>query len=104
MTNMNVSERRVLGNDFRKLPTFYQNVHPDFSIGGNMNCNTILGSDILLRASEVARRLNISRSLAYQLIQTGKIPVIRINHSVRVRMVDLEEFIQTHRSGCKERT
>jgi len=60
--------------------------------------------DRLLNAVEVARVLNISRALAYRLMQTGEIPVIRINHSVRVRMADLEEYIQIHRSYWKDRS
>jgi excisionase family DNA binding protein len=65
--------------------------------------NTSLAKvEILLRASDVASRLNISRSLAYRLIQSGEIPVIRINHAVRVRMVNLENFIQTLQSGWKD--
>jgi excisionase family DNA binding protein len=52
----------------------------------------------LLRASEVAKILNISRPLAYRLMQTGKIPTVRINSSVRVRLEDLEGFIQSNRT------
>ena len=47
----------------------------------------------LLRATEVASRLNISRALAYRLMQTGAMPTIRINRSVRVRAEDLESYI-----------
>lgn len=50
----------------------------------------------LLRANEVARVLNISRALAYRLMQTGKIPTVRINRSVRVRREDLESNIQNN--------
>jgi excisionase family DNA binding protein len=48
----------------------------------------------LLRANDVAKILNISRALAYRLIQEGKIPSVRFNTSVRVRQQDLERFIQ----------
>ena len=47
----------------------------------------------LLTASNVARMLNISKGAAYQLIQQGNIPCVRINRSVRVRQEDLDEFI-----------
>jgi excisionase family DNA binding protein len=47
----------------------------------------------LLRGSDVANILNISRSLAYQLIQRGEIPSIKIGRAVRVRSKDLEDFI-----------
>ena len=51
--------------------------------------------DVLLRASDVASRLNISRSLAYKLMQSGKIQTVKINRLIRVRPSDLEEFIQS---------
>ena len=69
-----------------------------------MIADTYVTINRLLNATEVARVLNISRALAYRLMQTGQMPVIRINHSVRVRMVDLEEYIQIHRSDMKVRS
>lgn len=52
----------------------------------------------LLRASDVARRLNISRSLAYQLMQSGEIPTVRIRSKiVRVYEPDLEQYILNSR-------
>jgi excisionase family DNA binding protein len=48
----------------------------------------------LLKATDIARILNISRALSYRLLQKGEIPVVRINHAVRVRPTDLEQFIQ----------
>ena len=60
--------------------------------------STIYENGQLLKASEVARILNISRSLVYNLIQTGKIPHIRINQSVRVRQDDLNKFIEGNRT------
>lgn len=56
-------------------------------------------SEPLVRVTEVARRLNISRSLAYRLVQQGDLPCIRINHSVRVRASDLDEYVAKHWSG-----
>jgi len=53
----------------------------------------------LLRANEVANRLNISRSLAYQLLQRGEIPTVRFGSSVRVRECDLDEYLTRHWSG-----
>lgn len=49
--------------------------------------------EILLRVTDVADYLNISRSLAYQLIQSGQIPSVRMGRSVRVRPQDLNNFI-----------
>ena len=59
---------------------------------------TIQETERLLKASEVARILNISRSMVYRLIHTGKIPYIRINQAVRVHNDDLCKFIEGNRS------
>jgi excisionase family DNA binding protein len=56
---------------------------------------------ILLKPSDVARRLNVSRSLAYRLIQADEIPSVRFGHSVRIRSCDLEAFINNNFSGHK---
>ncbi len=56
----------------------------------------------LLKAGDVSRILNISRALAYRLLQNGSIPVVRINQAVRVKPSDLDAFIQSCRSGCDE--
>ena len=55
----------------------------------------------LLRADQVAEMLNIGLSKAYQLMQTGEIPTVRIDHSVRVRPCDLDEYIERCWSGWK---
>jgi len=52
----------------------------------------------LLRARDVAGALSISRALAYRLLRTGKIPVVRISHAVRVKPSDLEEYVKR----CRE--
>ena len=52
----------------------------------------------LLKAHEVAERLNISRSLAYRLMQKGQIRAIRINSLIRVSESDLKEFILKNRT------
>ena len=57
---------------------------------------------ILYKASDVARILNISRALAYRLMQNGDIPVVRVNHAVRVLPADLEQFIQHCRQNTKQ--
>ncbi len=48
----------------------------------------------LLKATDVANMLNVSRSFAYQLLETGQIPTVRIGHALRVRIQDLEAFIE----------
>jgi len=62
---------------------------------------TIRETERLLRASEVASILNVSRSLAYRLMKQGDIPSIRINRVVRVRPSDLKVFIEDNRIESK---
>lgn len=59
-------------------------------------------SNGLLQANDVARILNISRSLAYRILKQGEIPTIRIGTAVRVRESDLIAYIQKHWSGWKD--
>ena len=60
--------------------------------------DTVVETRQLLKAADVARILNISRSLVYRMLQRGKIPSIRINQSVRVDPGDLQQFIARNRS------
>ncbi|MBA4384767.1 MAG: DNA-binding protein [Anaerolinea sp.] len=53
----------------------------------------------LLKASEVARLLNISRAKAYRLLSTGQIPTVRIDKSIRVRSEDLQSFLKSNWIG-----
>jgi excisionase family DNA binding protein len=53
---------------------------------------------MLLRISEVAEALSISRSSAYVLIRTGEIPVVRIGRSMRVSADDLQTWIRASSS------
>jgi len=52
----------------------------------------------LLRARDIAGELSISRALAYRLLRTGTIPVVRIGHAVRVKRSDLEEYVERCRT------
>jgi excisionase family DNA binding protein len=45
----------------------------------------------LLRGEAVAQLLSISKAFAYQVMAAGKIPVVRLGRSVRVRPEDLEK-------------
>jgi excisionase family DNA binding protein len=53
------------------------------------NPNDFHQSSRLLKPQEIATLLNISRSFAYRLLQTGAIPVIRLGKACRVRPQDL---------------
>ena len=46
-----------------------------------------------LKAEQVAEILNISRSLAYRLMQEGEIPAISFGKTKRVRQDDLDDYI-----------
>ena len=48
----------------------------------------------LLKATEVADLLQVSRAHAYNLMRRGEIPTGRMGSAVRVRGSDLEEFIK----------
>ena len=68
-----------------------------------MLSNTELTSDKtpLLKATDVAKILNISRPMAYRLTSTGLLPSVRIGGSVRVRKEDLEKYINQCWTGWK---
>ncbi len=61
------------------------------------NTNNIQQGARLLKPNEVAVLLNISRSFAYHLLQTGAIPVVRLGKACRVKPQDLAEYIEQNR-------
>ena len=64
-----------------------------------MNSNQpIANVEILLKAADVAQRLNICKSMAYLLMKTNAIPTVRIGSAVRVRPNDLEAYIEKCRT------
>lgn len=48
---------------------------------------------VLLRGAEVARVLSVSRSMAYQMMSDGTLPVLRIGRAVRVPRRALAEWV-----------
>jgi excisionase family DNA binding protein len=40
--------------------------------------------------------LNIGRSLAYRLIESGALPVVRIGRALRVRRSDLDAYVEAN--------
>lgn len=58
--------------------------------------NNIQPSQKLLKAVQVAEILNVSRAFAYQLMQKGVIPTVKILGARRVRPEDLSRYIQDH--------
>lgn len=59
-----------------------------------MESETLFARPTLLKASDIARILNISKAFAYQLMQKGDIPTVKIGGARRVRPEDLERYIQ----------
>lgn len=47
----------------------------------------------LLRIEAVAKRLSVSRSMAWKLIDSGVLRSVRIGRAVRVRPADLESYL-----------
>ena len=54
---------------------------------------------LLLRASEAARLLSISRTAMYGLIGTGQVRAIHVGRSMRIARAELDRFLaeQQHR-------
>ena len=50
----------------------------------------------LLKAKDVAEILKISRAMAYNLMQRGEIPTVRIGKARRVRPEDLIKYIESN--------
>lgn len=60
------------------------------------------GIEKLLKAEDVAKVLNVSRTQAYRLMRES-LPVVRFGGAtVRVRLADLEAFIAAHIQGGGE--
>lgn len=56
----------------------------------------------LLKAKDVAAILNISRAMAYRLMQVGEIRTVCIGTSRRVRPEDLQQYIQDNLTPVEE--
>jgi excisionase family DNA binding protein len=56
----------------------------------------------LLNATDIAHILNISRAMAYRLMQLGKIRTVSIGTAKRVRRKDLRTFIENNLSPMSE--
>jgi excisionase family DNA binding protein len=50
-------------------------------------------TELLVTVEEAARRLALSRTTLYQQIRRGVIPSVRIGHSRRIPVIDLERYI-----------
>jgi excisionase family DNA binding protein len=48
----------------------------------------------LLRIEEVARRLAISRSRVYEMLDRGEIRALKLGKSRRVRVAEVDDFVE----------
>ncbi len=67
-----------------------------------MNTLDIEKGERLLKASEIALMLKISKAQVYRLIQRGEIPFVRIGHMIRIIPGDLREYAIRSHSGYSE--
>jgi len=65
------------------------------------NYNEIIIED-LLKPQDISRKLKISRSFTYHLLQTGELPAVRLGKTYRVRPQDLLSYIQRNLHGIIE--
>ena len=53
----------------------------------------------LLTVEQLQNALQVSRTTAYQLIHNRTIPSVKIGRSVRVRLSDVEDYIEANSRG-----
>ena len=58
---------------------------------------------LLLRPTEAAEMLGISRSKIYELLAAGSLPVVRVGNSVRVPAEVLHQWLQQRLAEQRER-
>jgi len=58
--------------------------------------DSVLRVNTLLKAKDVAEILQVSRAMAYNLMQRGEIPTVRIGKARRVRPEDLIKYIESN--------
>lgn len=68
--------------------------HRSRMVGGNIMAVEQVVSPLLLTIPEAAQRLNLSRSLLYDLVLSGQIVSIKIKRAWRIPTSALEAFIQ----------
>ena len=61
-----------------------------------MEVEIVNQADKLLKAQQIADRLNISKQQAYRLMQIGVLPVVRFGRLTRVKESALQKFIDSH--------
>lgn len=59
-------------------------------------------SRLAVRVGEAARLLDIGRSKAYELIQAGELPAIRVGKSLRVPVRALQRWIEAQANAARK--
>lgn len=54
---------------------------------------------MLLKINDVMARLQIGRNQAYQLVNSGQLPVIRIGKSIRIPVDGLRRWIESQQAS-----
>jgi excisionase family DNA binding protein len=54
---------------------------------------------LLLRVSEAAELIGVSRSMAYVMVARGELPVVRIGKAIRIPMAGLRRWIEAGEVG-----
>jgi excisionase family DNA binding protein len=57
---------------------------------------------LLCTVIDVSSALSLSRSKVYELINSGALPTVHIGRSVRVRMSDLEVFVESRATNTSQ--
>lgn len=59
----------------------------------NVNCEILVGYKDVLTVKDLIEILQISRTYAYEILQTGEIPSIKIGKNYRIFKVDLISYL-----------
>ncbi|MEX0677435.1 MAG: helix-turn-helix domain-containing protein [Pirellulales bacterium] len=59
-----------------------------------MSTPTFSPASQLVRVTEVARHLSLSRSKIYQMMDRGELPYVKLGKSRRVRWPDVERLVE----------
>ena len=54
---------------------------------------------LLCTVMDASSSLSLSRSKVYELINSGALPTIHVGRSIRIRVADLETFVQASSKG-----
>jgi excisionase family DNA binding protein len=67
-----------------------------------MSNSTLNPSNQLVRVTEVARHLSLSRSKIYQMMDAGELPYVLLGHSRRVPLQAVEQLVKDNTVGTEK--